>query len=182
MNEKREQLNIFAERGTPVSKIEREAGALRSLELFHVSDRADKTRERTELTAIAVPYTRFETSNFTESVDAVEKVEKLTSGKRVEYALYGTGWTIAALAAFALNSVVLVFDGGLLNIFFTTAGYLAYKQFKAAITGTPNVCLEFKCTNSVIKDRIGEIFAYIKTFFKNLFSKKTDCIDCLATA
>lgn len=182
MNEKREQLNILAERGTPVSKIEKEVGELRFAELAHFSDEIAKTHALIEREAIDVPYTRFETHNFAEAEASSVEIEKLTAGKRAEYIFYGTGWALAALAGFALNSVVLVFDGGLLNIFFTTAGYLSYKQFKAAITGKPNVCLEFKCTNKVIVSKLGEFFAYIKALFKKLFSKKEECIDCVAFA
>lgn len=107
-----------------------------------------------------------------------EVSEKLNSVERTKYAVTGTLWSVAALAAFALNSVVMVLDGGLLNIFFTTAGYLAYKQFKAAFTGTPHACLKFTCTSTHIKDRIGELFAYIKLFLKKLFANKNECTYC----
>jgi hypothetical protein len=182
MNEKREQLNILAERGTPVSKIEREAGELRFAELARFSDETDREYVHVERETLEVPYTHFETEHFTEVANSSAEVELLTTGKRAEYLLYGTGWSLAALAGFALNSVVLVFDGGLLNIFFTTAGYLAYKQFKAAITGKPNVCLEFKCTNKVITSKLGEFFAYLKAVWKKMFTKKEDCLDCVAFA
>jgi hypothetical protein len=123
--------------------------------------------------------TRFEINPFSAFVQVAEK---LKGADRAKYVVTGTLWTVAALAALALNSIVLVLDGGLLNIFATSASYLAFKQFKAAITGTPHTCLEFKCTNAVIKDRVGEIFAYVKTFFKKLFSGNNTCIDCVAPA
>lgn len=122
---------------------------------------------------------RFELNPFVALKDATDK---LKGTERAKYVVTGTLWTVAALAALALNSVVLVLDGGLLNIFATSASYLAFKQFKAAITGTPHTCLEFKCTNAVIKDRVGEIFAYIKAALKKLFSGNNTCVDCVAPA
>lgn len=123
--------------------------------------------------------TRFELNAFSAIADVAEK---LKSVDRVKYVVTGALWTAAALAAFALNSIVLVFDGGLLNVFFTTAGYLAYKQFKAALTGKPAVCLEFKCTNKVITSKLSEFFAYVKAVWKKLFSKTEDCLECVAFA
>ncbi len=172
MNEKREKLNTPLYSRAPVITIENETDRLSFAEIPVIADRIEREIASLSLEETELPVARFEP-------ETKPALKKLSASERAGYVLRGTGWSVATVIAFGVNSVVLFLDAGLINVFFTTTGYLAYKQFKAAITGTAHSCLKFVCTLETVKKKISLAFSDIKKRLTGT-PADVDCIGCAA--
>jgi hypothetical protein len=173
MNEKREKLNTPLDSRFAATTIEKETDRLSFAEIPVVAESVEREITPRSLEEVELPITRFD-------VETKPAPLKLSAGERAGYALRGAGWTLATGVTFVANGVVLFLDGGLLNILFTTTGYLAYKQFKSAITGTAHSCLKFVCTLETVKKKAGSVFTSVKDFVIGKRPSNLDCVGCTA--
>ncbi len=184
MNEKREQLHTVESGASRLRLHETREGLLHRSELPYSLDDTETIAHVRSTDVVASVSAEATNLVATSDTKAIDTPEKMRAWKRAGYLLSGSLWALFSLFIFALDwGVFFTVDGLFLDFVYATAGYLAYKQLKAATTGTAHACMKFTCTGKVIKDNMDLAIGYVKNVAKKIFGKKDKvCTDCPATA
>ncbi len=120
---------------------------------------------------------RADTAHVTEfAVDTATAESKLEKSERAKYFASGSMWVLVTLVLLAIDQAILFVDGPLMDIMWLTSALTAYRQLKAAVTGSAESCVKFTCTKEMVTDNFKAFFKKAKEILGNIIFGKRPCV------